>query len=80
MGWPRMATVTKPHYLTLAEAAKLIGVTPDALRQAANRRSLEVEKYGKVWLVTRKALDEYASRPTRSLRDPRKRKQTGDET
>jgi hypothetical protein len=47
------------RYLTLAEAATRLNVTPGALRMAANRGSLDVEKYGKVWLTTETAIERY---------------------
>ena len=45
--------------MTLAEAAKLLGVSADYLRVAANRGVLKAEKVGRDWLVTPKAVEAY---------------------
>ena len=68
------------NLLTVAEAAERIGVQPDAIRNAIRRGALKAERYGsRVYLITPKDLDAYASRPTRQYRDPRRRKPSTDQ-
>jgi excisionase family DNA binding protein len=47
--------------MTLREAAALLGITPDSLRQAIKRGTLKATKRGRDWWVTRKALEDYRS-------------------
>ena len=48
--------------MTLREAAAILGITPDSLRQAIARGSLKASKRGRDWWVTRKAIEEYRKR------------------
>lgn len=47
--------------MTLIEAAKLLGVSADYLRVAANRGALKAEKFGRDWLVSNEEVERYAS-------------------
>jgi excisionase family DNA binding protein len=71
--WTSLSTVAT-KLLTLAQASKQLGVGASALRMAIHRGALRATLYGKVWLVEQKALDQYAARPSRQTRDPRKRR------
>lgn len=45
--------------LTLANAAALLGVTPDTLRQQAQAGRLRAEKLGSIWTVTEEEVERY---------------------
>lgn len=45
--------------LTLAEAAVLLGVTADTLRQQIHNGSLKARKVGPVWTISERELDRY---------------------
>jgi excisionase family DNA binding protein len=47
--------------MSLNEAAKLLGRSPDYLRVAANRGSLKATKIGRDWLVTTEEVERYAA-------------------
>jgi len=52
--------------ITLKEAAEYSGLSHDYLIQLANRGRLKAQKYGRFWLTTKRAVDEYlASRQRR---------------
>ena len=52
--------------ITLKEAAKYSGLSHNYLIELANRGRLKAQKYGRFWLTTRAAVDEYvASRQKR---------------
>ena len=42
---------------TLPEAARLLGITPDTLRQAIHRGALPARKVGRDWVITGDELD-----------------------
>jgi len=54
--------------MTLKDAALVAGVTPDTLRQAANRGTLRAVKVGRQWLVTYRELDRYRHEQGRKSR------------
>lgn len=45
--------------LTLAEAATLLGVTPDTLRQQIASGSLKARKIGPIWTVSEREVERY---------------------
>jgi len=45
--------------LTLTEAAALLGVTPDTLRQQIHNGALKARKVGRDWTVTEREVDRY---------------------
>lgn len=45
--------------ITLKEAAEYCGLSRDYLIQLANRGRLKAHKYGRFWLTTKEAIDEY---------------------
>ncbi|MBX5491073.1 MAG: helix-turn-helix domain-containing protein [Chloroflexi bacterium] len=45
--------------LTLAEAARLSGLSPHTLVQQAERGKLRARKAGRTWITTREGLNEY---------------------
>lgn len=47
--------------MTLADAAPILGVSPDYLRVAANRGALRAKKFGRDWLVTPEEVERYAA-------------------
>ena len=64
--------------MTLKEAAAILGVTPDALRQAIAAGSLRAAKRGRDWWVTSGEVDRYQrehrgrpGRPKKSKEDPK---------
>jgi excisionase family DNA binding protein len=58
--------------MSLNEAAKLLGRSPDYLRVAANRGSLRAQKIGRDWLVTAEEVERYASEHSGRRGRPRK--------
>ena len=54
--------------ITLKEAAEYSGLSHDYLIKLANRGRLKAQRYGRFWLTTRQAVDEYlASRQKRGV-------------
>jgi excisionase family DNA binding protein len=49
--------------LTTAEAAKIIGRTPDRVRQLCLSGELVAEKVGRDWVITTEALAAYEAKP-----------------
>jgi len=45
--------------MTLREAAQLLGVTPDTLRQQVHAGALRARKSGRDWHVTRAEVERY---------------------
>lgn len=45
--------------MTLKEAAAVLGVQPDTLRQAIARGSMKADKIGRDWHVTAKEVETY---------------------
>lgn len=45
--------------MTLNEAAALLGITPDTLRQAIHRGTLRANKHGRDWFVTPAQVEKY---------------------
>lgn len=54
--------------MTLIEAAALLGVTPDNLRGAIKRGSLEATKHGRDWWVEPKEVERYRADNLRGQR------------
>ncbi len=52
--------------MTLNEAAAILGVTPDNLRQQIARGSLKARKVGRDWHVQRREVDRYAKENRRA--------------
>lgn len=52
--------------MTLIEAAALLGVTPDNLRGAIKRGSLNAKKIGRDWVVTPLEVERYRTQNARS--------------
>ena len=46
--------------MTLKEAAQLLGVHPDTLRQQIHAGALKARKVGRDWAVTRREVERYA--------------------
>lgn len=57
--------------MTLIEAAKLIGTTPDNLRGAIARGSLKAEKIGRDWHVQQSEAERYRAENRRGVPDGR---------
>jgi excisionase family DNA binding protein len=57
--------------MTLNEAAAILGVTPDTLRQQLANGKLRGRKIGPLWTVTRREVERYRreSRRVRSITD-----------
>lgn len=51
--------------ITLREAAQILGVSPDTLRQQVHRKRLTATKLGRDWFVTRAELAKYLKRYSR---------------
>ena len=49
----------KTRLISMAEAAKLYGFTPDYLRQLARRGRLKAQKIDKFWLTTPAHVEEF---------------------
>ena len=47
------------EYLTVEEAAEALSYHPDSVRRIIRAGKLQADKKGIIWLVTRKALQEY---------------------
>jgi excisionase family DNA binding protein len=47
--------------MTLIEAAAIIGVTPDTLRQQIANGKLRASKLGRDWWVTRREVERYGA-------------------
>ncbi len=58
-----LATLDIPEYITVAEAAKLMSVGPQRIRQICLSGALEARKVGRDWLIPRQKFLEYASQP-----------------
>lgn len=52
--------------MTLTEAAAILGVTPDTLRQQIANGKLKARKAGRDWHVTPKEVERYAKEHRRS--------------
>lgn len=52
--------------MTLKEAAALLGVTPDSLRAAIIRGSLQADKRGRDWFVTPAEVERYRANHRRA--------------
>lgn len=52
--------------MTLKEAAEILGVTPDNLRGAIARGSLNAKKLGRDWIVTPAEVEKYRREHRRS--------------
>lgn len=53
-----MADITK--YLTVRQAAEVLGCTEGRIRQLIAAKSLEAEKFAGVWLILKNDLDRFA--------------------
>ena len=53
------AATAMSRSLTLTEAAALLGVTPDTLRQQIHNGALKARKVGRDWTVTEREVDRY---------------------
>lgn len=58
--------------MTLTEAAEILGVTPDTLRQQIHAGALKARKIGPVWTVTPTEVERYRT-VSRGLPGKRKR-------
>jgi excisionase family DNA binding protein len=54
-----METMPQGRMLTIAEAAELLGVRPDTLRQQAGKKILRARKPGRDWLVSPAEVERY---------------------
>jgi len=41
------------EYVTVSEAAAMMGITPQAIRRALKERRIQGKKVGKMWLIKR---------------------------
>jgi len=55
----------EPNYVSSAEAAKLAGVTAEAIRKAIRERRIPARQVGRTYLVERRAVEAYAARSAR---------------
>ena len=60
--------------ISLAEAAEYSGLTHDFLRQLANNGKLRARKFGRNWLTTQTAIDEYLQSRSPVGRKPKSQK------
>ena len=49
----------KSRLISLSEAASLYGINPDHLRHLAQKRRLQAQKIGNIWVTTPDAVEEY---------------------
>ena len=49
----------KDSLISLGDAASIYGFNPDHLRHLAQKKRLEAQKIGGVWLTTRASVEEY---------------------
>lgn len=55
----------EPDYVSSAEAGRLAGVTPEAIRKAIRERRIPARQVGRTYLVERRAAEAYAARSAR---------------
>ena len=55
----------EPDYVSSVEAAKLAGVTAEAIRKAIRERRIPARQVGRTYLVERRAVQAYAARSAR---------------
>jgi excisionase family DNA binding protein len=60
--------------ISLMEAAVYSGLTHDFLRQLASKGKLRARKFGRNWLTTREAIDEYLQGRSPVGRKPKSQK------
>jgi len=58
----------EPNYVSSEEAARLIGVTAEAIRKAIREKRIPARQVGRTYLVERWAVEAYAHRSGRELR------------
>ena len=58
----------EPNYVSSEEAARLIGVTAEAIRKAIREKRIPARQVGRTYLVERRAVEAYAHRSGRELR------------
>ncbi|KKM88427.1 hypothetical protein LCGC14_1258770 [marine sediment metagenome] len=58
-------------FLTVSEAAELIGVTEGRVRQLLKSGDLLGEKFGTQWVITRAEVDRFAQIPPPAVGRPR---------
>ena len=63
-----------PAYITLAEAARRVGLSASHLRMLARRERISARKLGRDWLTTESAVREYLVDAAARSRDPTKNK------
>ena len=52
--------------MTLAEAARILGLSPETLRWQIHKRRLKARKLGNLWTVTEVEVERYARENRRS--------------
>ncbi len=58
----------EPNYVSSEEAARLLGVTAEAIRKAIRERRIPARQVGRTYLIERRAVEAYAHRAGRELR------------
>ncbi len=58
----------EPNYVSSEEAARLIGVTAEAIRKAIREKRIPARQVGRTYLVERRAVEAYAARSGRDVR------------
>ena len=53
---PTKVTMLKNRYLTTAEAATLVGFTPDHIRHLIVKGKIKADKIGHTWFISPKSL------------------------
>ena len=57
------AAMTIHDCVTITEAAELTGYNPEWIRRLCERGTVEARKTGRVWIIDRGSLQEYAADP-----------------
>lgn len=63
------------EYVTVNQAAELLGMTPQSVRQAINDDRLRAQKFGRDWQIKRADVEAYRLTPKGSGGRPRKDRQ-----
>ena len=66
---PQPDPLTLGKLISLAEAAKLSGLSPDYLRKIAEKGRLRAEKIGRNWITTLEAVEQYKQTRSHILKD-----------
>jgi excisionase family DNA binding protein len=68
-----MIAMLEEKWITISQAAEMVGCTPAHIRLLAKGKKIKAEKVGSVWLVERKQAETMANKP-QGVGRPRSRK------